>query len=365
MLDTTAPTPNPMTWATDPCVTSSLSIAMVATTATDNFSGVEYYFANITDHNHDSGWQDNTAYTDTGLTNKMTYSYKVKARDKSFSHNETGWSNEANATARYVCSGTISSADLDKNCEVDFVDFALMASQWTEAPPPVVDLIVNGTFDDSINSWEWLSLPTATGYYWYGWDSEYGNPPGAGYIMYDMSTSDVNGYRFYQMIPVTPGKQYRFSGDWIGDLTGGASDPCSTSNWADVIITFETTSDPNSWTWTNPNKVMYRKAWGITRQNIDVNGLWSNWESIKTSPVNGPVNGVFTSTGNYMVVAFSMGGIKSTGWPWIDFDNIKVEDLGCSSADLNGDCYLNWLDVEKFASDWLTCNRVPIGDCWQ
>ncbi|MGD0785847.1 MAG: hypothetical protein ABR969_08520, partial [Sedimentisphaerales bacterium] len=44
-LDAVPPTPNPMTWATDPCVTtSSLSIGMVAATATDT-SGVEYYFA--------------------------------------------------------------------------------------------------------------------------------------------------------------------------------------------------------------------------------------------------------------------------------------------------------------------------------
>jgi pectate lyase len=364
-LDTTAPTPNPMTWATNPYVaTSSLSITMVAITATDNFGGVEYYFANVTDSNHNSGWQDSTTYTDTGLTNKKTYSYKVKARDKSFNHNETAWSSEVNATARYVCSGTIGS-DLNKDCEVDFVDFALMASHWNEAPPPAVDLVVNGTFDDYYTyGWGWLNLPTATGSCWSGWDTEYGNPPSAGYVMCDTSLGYVDGYYFYQMIPVTPGNLYRFSGDWFGDLTGGASDPCSSSNWTDVIITFETTSDPNTWTLANPDKVMYRKAWGITRQNVDGNGLW-NWESIKTSPVNGPVDGTFISTGNYMVVAFSISGIEGPGSPWIEVDNIKVEDLGCSPADLNGDCHVNLLDLSEFASDWLTCNRVPVEDCWQ
>jgi hypothetical protein len=41
--DSTPPSPNPMTWATVPYATGSGSIAMVATTASDE-SGVEYYF---------------------------------------------------------------------------------------------------------------------------------------------------------------------------------------------------------------------------------------------------------------------------------------------------------------------------------
>jgi len=95
--DTTAPTPDPMTWAEAPQATGSTSISMTATTASDS-SGVEYYFACITDAAHDSGWQDSPIYEDTGLTSGTEYTYQVQARDKSPNQNDTGWSSPASAT---------------------------------------------------------------------------------------------------------------------------------------------------------------------------------------------------------------------------------------------------------------------------
>jgi hypothetical protein len=95
--DTTAPTPDPMTWASAPQATGSTSISMTATTASDP-SGVEYYFACINDPAHDSGWQDSPVYDDTGLTTGIEYTYQIKARDKSPNQNETGWSPPASAT---------------------------------------------------------------------------------------------------------------------------------------------------------------------------------------------------------------------------------------------------------------------------
>jgi len=95
--DTTPPNPDPMTWATTPYATGSTSIAMVATTATDP-SGVEYYFTAVTAGGHDSGWQDSTTYEDTGLTPNTTYTYTVKARDKSPNQNETAASSQESAT---------------------------------------------------------------------------------------------------------------------------------------------------------------------------------------------------------------------------------------------------------------------------
>jgi len=94
--DTTPPTPDPMTWATPPNALSSTAIKMTATTATD-FSGVEYYFANNTDPNHDSGWQDGPIHTDTGLAPSTSYEYQVVARDKSLNRNETAFSAPASA----------------------------------------------------------------------------------------------------------------------------------------------------------------------------------------------------------------------------------------------------------------------------
>ncbi|MHC4463401.1 MAG: alkaline phosphatase [Planctomycetota bacterium] len=94
--DNDPPTPDPMTWATAPYATGSSSIAMVATTASDA-SGVEYYFTCTSGSGHDSGWQESPSYEDTGLSPETTYTYTVKARDKSADQNETQPSTEASA----------------------------------------------------------------------------------------------------------------------------------------------------------------------------------------------------------------------------------------------------------------------------
>ncbi|MHC4498360.1 MAG: hypothetical protein ACYS21_04505, partial [Planctomycetota bacterium] len=97
--DATPPTPDPMSWAIVPYATGVASISMTATPASDA-SGVEYYFDNLTDPdpNHDSGWQDNPTYVDTGLADLTLYTYTVKARDKSSNQNETAPSGSASAT---------------------------------------------------------------------------------------------------------------------------------------------------------------------------------------------------------------------------------------------------------------------------
>jgi len=95
--DTAPPSPNPMTWTTGPNATSSTTIKMIATTATDS-SGVEYLFDCLTTGGHDSVWQNSPTYTDVNLTPSTAYTYKVKARDKSANHNENSWSTSLSAT---------------------------------------------------------------------------------------------------------------------------------------------------------------------------------------------------------------------------------------------------------------------------
>ncbi len=95
--DTDPPTPDPMTWAGPPTADGPYSIRMTASTASDP-SGVEYYFECTAGGGSDSGWQDSATYADTGLSSTTSYTYRVKARDKSASQNETDWSPEASAT---------------------------------------------------------------------------------------------------------------------------------------------------------------------------------------------------------------------------------------------------------------------------
>ncbi|MBN1868744.1 hypothetical protein JW916_15800 [Candidatus Sumerlaeota bacterium] len=95
--DSTPPSPDPMGWAVEPQASGAYSIEMTASAATD-LCGVQYYFANLTDPTHDSGWQDGAGYTDTALSPTTSYTYAVKARDKSVSHNETAESPSRSAT---------------------------------------------------------------------------------------------------------------------------------------------------------------------------------------------------------------------------------------------------------------------------
>jgi hypothetical protein len=95
--DTTAPAPDPMTWATAPRAVNSTSITMTATTASDG-SGVEYFFECTAGGGNSSGWQSSPTYTDTGLSVLTSYSYRVQARDLSPAQNPTGFSAVASAT---------------------------------------------------------------------------------------------------------------------------------------------------------------------------------------------------------------------------------------------------------------------------
>jgi subtilisin-like proprotein convertase family protein len=99
-IDDMPPSPNPMTWATQPYATGQTSIRMVATTASDVNGVVEYYFDETSGNPgaSDSGWQDSPTYEDTGLESGTMYTYRVRARDKSPNQNTTDWSSSESAT---------------------------------------------------------------------------------------------------------------------------------------------------------------------------------------------------------------------------------------------------------------------------
>jgi len=84
--DAIAPTPTPMTFATPPYQTGMNTIAMVATTATDPTTPIQYFFDFVDSSTGgaggaDSGWQNSTSYNNTGLQPNHRYGYRVRARD--------------------------------------------------------------------------------------------------------------------------------------------------------------------------------------------------------------------------------------------------------------------------------------------
>jgi len=96
--DNTAPTPNPMTWASVPSAASHNAINMTASTAVDDISAVEYNFLCITGGAGcaNSGWQSGAGYTATGLAASTSYTFQVMARDQA--GNETASSVSASVS---------------------------------------------------------------------------------------------------------------------------------------------------------------------------------------------------------------------------------------------------------------------------
>jgi|GEM_PF-1206633 len=95
--DTTAPTPNPMTWATIPYELNTSQIRAVATTANDLHKPIYYHFF-VYDHTTGSSvylndWeQTSTTMTLSGLNANSNYRFFVRARDNATTPNYTSWS---------------------------------------------------------------------------------------------------------------------------------------------------------------------------------------------------------------------------------------------------------------------------------
>lgn len=94
--DISPPSPDGMTFATPPAALDEETITMTASTASD-VNGVEYYFENITNSTN-SGWQDSPIYTEINLLPLTSYTYRVRARDKSPNQNATAFSGDAAAS---------------------------------------------------------------------------------------------------------------------------------------------------------------------------------------------------------------------------------------------------------------------------
>jgi len=98
--DTTAPTPNPMSWATPPSAVSETGISMTATTAVDETSAVQYRFNCVSGGSGcvSSNWQSSSSWTATGLASGTQYTFTVVARDASL--NQTAASAPVSATTQ-------------------------------------------------------------------------------------------------------------------------------------------------------------------------------------------------------------------------------------------------------------------------
>ncbi len=361
-LDTTPPNPDPLTWSVEPNAMGISSITMTATAATDE-SGVEYGFVNVTDANHNSGWQDSPTYTDINLDNNTNYIYKVRARDKSMSRNSTAFSDESSAqTDRFECIADILS-DYTGDCQTNFDDFGIFADIWCLSRTPD-DLLTNGTFDIDLSAWALVDITGVTGTVTPAFDAADGLPAGSANLAADTNLAAVNNHRFYQIVPVTVGRNYKFTGKWKGSLWDGKA--TTKRNWTEVYLGFSPDTISSTW-----GSIIYKKRFVAIGDGLNVNfDTTSNgtydWEDMSASPNTSPVpptTAVWMATDSYMVISFNICGNLNGGAIWMSLDNLNVVE--CSEADLNADCEVDMQDAAQIAEDWLTCSRNPSDECWQ
>jgi parallel beta-helix repeat protein len=99
-LDLQPPLPDPMTWEIEPKEINigggafDYCATMKATEAIDESTQVQYYFLCTTEPQFSSGWQSSREYTVKVGRQWQYHRFRVKARDTSSSHNETGYSSE-------------------------------------------------------------------------------------------------------------------------------------------------------------------------------------------------------------------------------------------------------------------------------
>ncbi len=115
---TGVPNVNTPVWAAKPQYAGNGKVLMKGLVATMNYTPFKYYYEIVSGSGHTSGYQSNAAYSDTGLTNGSTYSYRYKYMDSTKgASTESGWSSTETVTLYDSCRGgfTYNLAYLDPN----------------------------------------------------------------------------------------------------------------------------------------------------------------------------------------------------------------------------------------------------------
>jgi len=156
------------------------------------------------------------------------------------------------------------------------------------------NLVTNGDFASDLSGWTSTpNAPTTISF-----DGAEGVPAGSAALARNDTAASSNGNYLWQAVPVTNGAEYTLDADWKGDLLNGGSG----RNWAEVAVEF---NDTGVLTTPIDSSILYKKATDGGPNDLP---MPFDWESILASADGGPADGVFTATGDFMIVAFNLGG---------------------------------------------------------
>lgn len=321
--DSDAPTPDPMTFAALPHAEGSHSISMLATTASDATS-VEYYFTCISGGGHDSGWQADPYFLDSGLTADATYSYTVKARDLSANYNETTESAEVFVTTNTPFTVPMSNGDFEQSTVGNFGSVTIPG--WTTW----------GT-GGSVHSEAGNTLDTLAVKIW-----------------------DPNTGLYQDISPVKDNHYYRVTASMASfspDILEGR-DGVVTAEW---------------YNHTDMNTVLQSNLVGYLVSGLDDNDSWKTVSALIQAPTGATVLRITADV-------LEIGEITPSGSAY--FDDISVSAEGpvlCKDGDLDMNCLVNmadlgilsegWSDIytltnlSALAEDWLDCAMFEHSGC--
>ncbi len=358
--DFNAPTPNPMTWATVPTTAGSYAITMIATTATDATNPVRYYFECTNHGEANSTWQTSPTYLAQGLNPLTSYSFRVKARDSAAVPNETGWSSTLSATTAAPgtdvniigswVSGTTHAKENGTNRALIFIAHGELTSAMNlgsvtyggQAMTKVVDINYNAA-----SGWAYTAAyilketgvaAATSGTFVPTWSGT--SPSAIGYSSAFFSNVDQT----------TPAGATGTGGSTTNPVTTGA---LSTNN-KDMVILGATCGNSGSYMLNNnfiegTDQTMSSTATGVTGHK-PATGVAETPSATYSSTIN-----------RQCIIGFV---IKAASIPptYPDCAAVQAGGYGLDS-DLNGDCYVNLLDLEIMADYWLHNDCTAPGNC--
>jgi GH35 family endo-1,4-beta-xylanase len=357
--DFTPPDPDPMTWASAPAATGPSSITMTATTASDDTPPVLYYFECTNYGDANSGWQTSPTYIAHGLSPSTQYTFRVKARDSYVTANVTAFSETASATTQPPSTdveiigswatgtthaketGTSRALILIAHAEEEAV-ISLNSVTYGGQPMTKINDIIVGT----------------------GWRAYV-----AAYILDEAGIAAASGDTFTPTWSTTPDfvayssvflqnvNQTALIGAYASNSTASSTpNPITTSalatNNGDMVVLGATCGNSGSYTLQNSFIEGNDQSFGSTATGVSGYKAATGASETPSAQHN--------NVNRQVIIGFV---VQAKGAPtYLNCGEVQAAGLRLES-DLNGNCYVDYEDLETIAYYWLDTECGDYNNC--